>query len=66
MVGVYSYEAYICKDDETGASIKLPEDARFRSLFVCGGSGTGKTSLIFEPLIARDLEKKYCYFECTV
>ena len=63
--GVYSYETYICKDDETGASIKLPEDARFRSLFVCGGSGTGKTSLIFEPLIARDLEKKYFFKEVS-
>ncbi len=56
--GAYSYEIYVCKNDETGATINFSENARFRSLFVCGGSGTGKTSLIFEPFIARDIEKK--------
>ena len=32
-------------------------------MFVCGASGTGKTSLIYEPLIARDLEKKFFFRE---
>ncbi len=63
--GAYSYEIFICKDDETGANITFSESARFRSLFVCGGSGTGKTSLIFEPFIARDLEKKYFFKEVS-
>src|SRR5699024_8622539 len=33
--------------------------------FVCGGSGTGKTSLVFEPLIARDLERKFFFREIS-
>ena len=34
-------------------------------MFVCGGSGSGKTSLVFEPLFARDLEKKYFFKEVS-
>ena len=30
-----------------------------------GGSGSGKTSLVFEPLIAKDLEKKHFYREVS-
>ena len=63
--GAFSYEIYMCTDDETGKTIKFSDSARFRSLFVCGGSGSGKTSLIFEPMIARDIEKKSFFREVS-
>ncbi len=63
--GVYSCEVYLCYDSETGKSITIPEASRYQSLFVCGGSGSGKTSLVFEPLFARDLEKKYFFKEVS-
>ena len=37
------------------------EKSRYQSLLVCGGSGTGKTSLILEPMMAKDIEKKAFY-----
>ena len=59
--GSYTCEVYLCKDKDTGKSITIPETSRYQSLFVCGGSGSGKTSLVFEPLIARDSFKdRYC------
>src|SRR5699024_4878659 len=63
--GVYTCEVYLCTDDETGKSIIIPESSRYQSLFVCGGSGSGKTALVFEPLIARDIEKKYFFREVS-
>lgn len=63
--GAYSYEIFVCNDDETGKSITFSENARFRSLFVCGGSGSGKTSLVFEPFIARDIDKKHFFREVS-
>ena len=63
--GVYSCEVYLCHNSETGKSITIPEESRYQSLFVCGGSGSGKTSLVFEPLFARDLEKKYFFKEVS-
>lgn len=63
--GSYTCEVYLCYDDETGKHITIPETSRYQSLFVCGGSGSGKTSLIFEPLIARDIERKYFFREVS-
>lgn len=63
--GPYSCEVYLCYDFETGKTITIPESSRYQSLFVCGGSGSGKTSLIFEPMIARDIEKKYFFKEVS-
>ena len=63
--GVYTCEVYLCTDEDTGKNIIIPEVSRYLSLFVCGGSGTGKTSLIFEPMIARDIEKKYFFREVS-
>ena len=63
--GAYSCEVYLCYDSETGKSITIPEVSRYQSLFVCGGSGSGKTSLVFEPLFARDLERKYFFKEVS-
>lgn len=59
--GPYTCEVYLCRDSETGKKIKLTEDRRYLQTLVVGVSGAGKTSLIFEPLIARDLDKKFFF-----
>ena len=61
-VGPYSCEMFITKDKDTGKTIATPETRRFESTLVVGVSGSGKTSMIFEPMIARDIEKK-CFFK---
>ncbi len=63
--GPYTCEIFLCNDGETGQTITIPESSRYQSMFVCGGSGTGKTSLIYEPLIARDLERKFFFKEVS-
>ncbi|MGN1297421.1 MAG: TraM recognition domain-containing protein [Clostridia bacterium] len=63
--GPYTTEVYLCNDVETGKPITIPESSRYQSLFVCGGSGSGKTSMVYEPLIARDLERKYFFKEVS-
>ena len=63
--GPYTAEVYLCYDVESGKSITIPESSRYQSLFVCGGSGSGKTSQVYEPLIARDLERKFFYREVS-
>lgn len=63
--GVYTCEVFLCTDHDYGTVITIPEVSRYLSLFVCGGSGTGKTSLIYEPMIARDIEKKYFFREVS-
>lgn len=59
--GQYSCEIKICTDKTSGKDIKIAEDRRFESMLVVGVSGSGKTSLIFEPMIARDIEKKHFF-----
>ena len=61
--GPFTCEVLLCKDNKTGEKIYIPEIRRFESMAVVGVSGSGKTSMIFEPLIARDLEKKYFFRE---
>ena len=56
--GQYSCEIKLCVDKHTGKDVILPEDRRFESMLVVGVSGSGKTSLIYEPMICRDIEKK--------
>lgn len=63
--GPYTVEVYLCNDVETGKTITIPESSRYQSLFVCGGSGSGKTSMVYEPLIARDLERKFFFKEVS-
>ena len=63
--GPYTCEVYLCYDNETDKTIVIPESSRYQSLFVCGGSGSGKTSLVFEPMMARDIEKKYFFREAS-
>ena len=56
--GVYTCEVKLCVDGETGEDICIPESKRFESFLVVGVSGSGKTSMIYEPMIARDIERK--------
>lgn len=59
--GAYSCEMFICMNKETGKRETIPENSRFNQFLVVGPSGMGKTSLVFEPMVARDLEKKYFF-----
>lgn len=59
--GPYTCEITIAKDKDTGKTVKLIEERRFNQMLVAGISGAGKTSLIFEPMIAKDIDKKYFF-----
>lgn len=63
--GQYTCEMFICKDGEFGKTIKIPECRRFESTLIVGNSGSGKTTMAFEPMIARDIEKKYFFREAS-
>ena len=63
--GPYSLEIEICKDKSNGKPVKLIESRRFQPMVVIGPSGTGKTSMVMEPMIARDLENKYLFREVS-
>ena len=63
--GPYTCDVYLCQDSETSAQITIPEASRYQSMFVCGGSGSGKTSMVYEPLIARDLDRKFFFREVS-
>ena len=61
--GPYSFEIDLCKDKSTGKPVKILENRRFESTLIVGPSGTGKSSMLIEPMIARDLEKKFFFRE---
>ena len=61
--GQYSCEVVLCKDRTTGKPVKILENRRFESTLIVGPSGTGKSSMIMEPMIARDMEKKLFFRE---
>ena len=63
--GPYTCEVYLCQNSETAEQITIPEESRYQSMFVCGGSGSGKTSMVYEPLIARDLDRKFFFREVS-
>ena len=63
--GPYACDVKLFKDLDNGKTISFAEERRFQSLLVCGSSGTGKTSMIFEPIIAQDIEKKYFFKEAS-
>ena len=64
------HNAYTCdlkmfKDFDDAKTISLFEESRYKSLLVCGASGSGKTAMVFEPMIAQDIEKKYFFTEAS-
>ena len=59
--GVFTCDMHLCNDFENGKKMIFHEKARYQSLVVIGGSGTGKTSLVLEPMMAKDIEKKAFY-----
>lgn len=63
--GAYSVEMPLYSDKKTGTSVKITEQGRFQSTFICGVSGSGKTSMMFEPMMAKDIEKKYFFKEAS-
>ena len=63
--GPYTCEMILCKDNSSAKVIKIPESRRYEATLVVGNSGSGKTSMIFEPMIARDMEKKYFLKEAS-
>ncbi|MGN1330247.1 MAG: TraM recognition domain-containing protein [Clostridia bacterium] len=64
-VGPYTCEMFICRNGETGQIIKTPESRRFEATLIVGVSGSGKTTMAFEPMIARDIEKKFFLQEAS-
>ena len=63
--GKYSCEVFLCNNTESGEEIIMPESKRLESFLVVGVSGSGKTTMVYEPLIARDLDKKYFFREIS-
>ncbi len=63
--GPFTCELHMFKDASSGKAIIMPETSRFQATLVCGGSGSGKTSMVFEPFIARDLERKFFFHEVS-
>ena len=64
-LGAYTCENTLCLNLETGKPLRIPESRRFESTAIVGVSGSGKTSMIYEPMIARDLEKKHFFNEAS-
>lgn len=63
--GVYTCEVKVCVDTESGVDICIPESKRFESFLVVGVSGSGKTSTVYEPMLARDIERKSFFKEVS-
>lgn len=64
-MGPYTCENILCRDKIKGHIAKISEKRRFDPTLIVGISGTGKTSMVFEPMIARDIEKKYFFKEVS-
>lgn len=64
-IGAYSCEMPLQNDKKTGDTVRITENGRFQSTFICGISGSGKTSMLFEPMMAKDLEKKFFFKEAS-
>lgn len=60
-LGPYTCEMPLFADKGSGTVVKILENNRFQPTFICGVSGSGKTSMMFEPMMAKDLEKKAFY-----
>lgn len=64
-VGAYACEMPFSVDAQFGKDVRMTEQSRFQSTFICGISGSGKTSMMFEPMMAKDLEKKFFFRETS-
>ena len=64
-LGPYTCENTLCRNTGTGKMLRIPELRRYESAAIIGVSGSGKTSMIYEPMLARDLEKKYFFNEAA-
>ena len=65
LVGAYACEMPFSIDSKYGKTVRITEVGRFQSTLVCGISGSGKTSLLFEPMMAKDIEKKFFFREVS-
>lgn len=63
--GVYTCEVKVCVDSETGEDICIPESKRYESFLIVGVSGSGKTTMVYEPMLARDIERKSFFKEVS-
>ena len=63
--GPYACDLSLFTDFDNSKRMSLPELRRFQSTLICGASGTGKTAMLFEPMIAQDIEKKYFFTEAS-
>lgn len=63
--GKFSCEVKLCVDTQTGEDVIIPEMKRLESFLAVGVSGSGKTTMIYEPMIARDLDRKYFFREIS-
>ena len=52
-------------DSESGEDICIPEKKRYESFLVVGVSGSGKTTMVYEPMLARDIERKSFFKEIS-
>ena len=59
--GPYSFEAVIARDNIRGNFAAISEQGRFEHTLVVGPTGSGKTALYMEPMVARDIEKKFFF-----
>ena len=64
-IGKFSCEVKLCSDSESGDDVIIPETKRLESFLAVGVSGSGKTTMIYEPMMAKDLEKKYFFREIS-
>lgn len=64
-VGAYACEMPLSVDAQFGKDVRMTEQGRFQSTFICGISGSGKTAMMFEPMMAKDLEKKFFFKETS-
>lgn len=64
-MGPYTCENILCRDKIKGHLAKISESRRFDPALIVGYSGTGKTTMVFEPMMARDIEKKNFFKEVS-
>jgi hypothetical protein len=64
-MGPYTCENVLCRDKIHGGLAKISETRRFDTALIVGNSGSGKTMMVFEPMMARDIEKKHFFREVS-